>query len=125
MRSPSWRPIVRPRADASPSAWTTWITGAQPQRLAPASPAGRLVSRPGSLQPPGCDNTLEKLLRPRVARRREDLLGRRLLEDDTLVEEADPVGDVARESHLVGGDEHCHAGSRKFANDVEHLGDEL
>ena len=41
------------------------------------------------------------------------------------VEEADPVGDVAREAHLVGRDDHRHPGRRQLADDVEHLGHEL
>ena len=43
----------------------------------------------------------------------------------TGVEEADAVGDVAGEAHLVGGDDHRHARRREPADDVEHLGDEL
>ena len=41
-------------------------------------------------------------------RRAEDLRRRSLLEDAAGVEEADPVGDVAREAHLVRRDEHRH-----------------
>ena len=55
----------------------------------------------------------------------EDPLGRTLLEDEALVEEDDAVGDVAREAHLVGGDEHRHALGGQLADDVEHLADEL
>jgi hypothetical protein len=55
----------------------------------------------------------------------EDLLRRPLLEDDAGVEEAHPVGDLARETHLVRGDEHGHARLGELADDLEHLADEL
>jgi hypothetical protein len=32
-----------------------------------------------------------------------------VLEDPAIVEKADLVGDVAREAHLVSGDQHRHA----------------
>ena len=35
------------------------------------------------------------------------------------------MGDVAREAHLVRGDDHRHAGGRQLADDVEDLADEL
>ena len=46
--------------------------------------------------------------RARLRWRAEDLRRRPLLEDQALVEEADPIGDVAREPHLVGRDDHRH-----------------
>ena len=46
---------------------------------------------------------------------------RALLEDAALVEEADLVGDVAGEGHLVGGDHHRHAARRELADHREHL----
>ena len=57
--------------------------------------------------------------------RAEDLAGRPLLEDAAVVEEADLVGDVARERHLVGGDHHRHAARGELADHLEHLRDEL
>ena len=47
------------------------------------------------------------------------------LEDPARVEEADAVGDVAGEAHLVRRDQHRHAARRELADHVEHLGDEL
>ena len=44
---------------------------------------------------------------------------------DALVEEADPVGDVAREAHLVRRDHHRHPAGGELADHLEHLGDEL
>ena len=44
---------------------------------------------------------------------------------DALVEEADAVGDVAREAHLVRGDHHRHPAGGELADHLEHLGDEL
>jgi hypothetical protein len=35
------------------------------------------------------------------------------------------MGDVAREAHLVGGDDHRHAALRQLADDAQHLADEL
>ena len=55
----------------------------------------------------------------------EDPVRRTLLEDEALVEEDDAVGDVAREAHLVGGDEHRHPLGGELADDVQHLADEL
>ena len=63
-----------------------------------------------------------RLLRSRLG---EDLRGRALLEDHALVQEADPVRDVAREPHLVGRDHHRHPSGRELADHVQHLGDEL
>src|SRR6476659_10712397 len=77
------------------------------------------------LETTGFDDSLEELLRPRLARRAEDLGGRALLEDDALVEEADAARDVAGKAHLVGGDEHRHPLLRELPDAREHLGDEL
>src|SRR5205823_3556833 len=71
------------------------------------------------------DDPREKLARPFLARRREDLVRRSFLEDDALVEEANLVRDLAREAHLVRRDDHRHAGVRELAHEVEHLADEL
>ncbi len=46
---------------------------------------------------------------------------RSLLEDRAFVEEADLVGDVARERHLVRSEDHRHSAGGKFADDLEHL----
>ena len=42
-----------------------------------------------------------------------------------LVEEADLVGHLAREAHLVRGDDHRHAARLELADRVEHLAHEL
>src|SRR6188768_2638306 len=78
-----------------------------------------------ALEPPGLGDPLEELLRARLVRAREDLLRWALLEDHALVEEADAVGDVARERHLVGRDHHRHPALGELADHVQHLGDEL
>ena len=52
---------------------------------------------------------LRKIRRAVVLRVTEDLLGRPLLADDALVEEAHLGGDLAGEAHLVGGEQHRHA----------------
>ena len=55
----------------------------------------------------------------------EHLLGRADLEQPALVQEADPVGDLAGEAHLVGGDQHRHALVLERPHRREHLADEL
>src|SRR6266700_8408104 len=51
-------------------------------------------------EPVRVHDPLQELLRPRLARRAEHLLGRSLLEDDAVVEEAHARRDVAGEAHL-------------------------
>ncbi len=46
------------------------------------------------------------------------------LEDLALVQEAHPVGDVAREPHLMRRDHHRHPLGRQLADRVQHLGDQ-
>src|SRR6476659_9446821 len=77
------------------------------------------------LEPTGFDDSLEELLRARLARRAEDLGRRAFLEDHARVEEADATRHVTCEAHLVGRDEHRHALLRKLSDDREHFGDEL
>src|SRR6266542_2694143 len=86
--------------------------------VAQASPASRL-------HPAGGDDPLQELARARLRRRLEDAVGRALLEDDAVVKEAHAVGDLPRETHLVGRDQHRHAARRELAYDLEHLRDEL
>src|SRR2546425_10944826 len=76
-------------------------------------------------QAAGVDDPLQELLRPLLSRRGEDLLRRALLEDPALVQEADPVGDVAREAHLMRGDQHRHSSLRQLPDHLQHLGNEL
>src|SRR6185437_1436536 len=76
-------------------------------------------------QAPGIDDALEELTRPLLARRSEDLLGRPLLEDPALVQEADAMRNVAREPHLVRRDQHRHPALRELSDHLQHLGDEL
>ena len=52
---------------------------------------------------------------------REEFARRVDLDDAALVHEDDPVGDRAGEAHLVGDDEHGHAGASELENDVEDL----
>src|SRR5262245_3766930 len=76
-------------------------------------------------QATGGDDALQELLRARLTRRRKDLLRGALLQHDALAEEADAVGNLAREAHLVRGDQHRHPAGRELADHLEHLGDEL
>src|SRR5208283_4793560 len=53
------------------------------------------------------------------------LAGRALFDDDPIIHEDDPVGDVAGKAHLMGDDDHCHSGFREAADHAEHLADQL
>src|SRR3954451_10855354 len=85
--------MIRPRlvSDSSSEGWmTTW-----------SSSGSSVRSMRLTLQPTGFDDALQELLRARLFRLTEDLVGWALLENDARVEEADPVCDVAREAHLM------------------------
>jgi putative glutamine amidotransferase len=77
------------------------------------------------LEAPRLDGPVEELARPGFAGLREDLLRQPLLEDAAAVEEAHAVRDVAREPHLVGGDQHRHATGGQLPDHVEHLRHQL
>ena len=51
----------------------------------------------------------QEVLGERVLRCVDDLVRRALLDDHTAGEEHHLVGDLGREAHLVGGDDHRHA----------------
>jgi hypothetical protein len=55
----------------------------------------------------------------------EEVLGSTDLDDLTLGHEHDAVGDLAGESHLVGDDDHGHAGGGELLHRVEHFADHL
>src|SRR3954469_18839952 len=67
----------------------------------------------------------QKTLRLRLLRRGEDGGRRAALDDRAVVQEADLVGDVAREAHLVRGDQHRHPLGLELAHEVEHLPHQL
>jgi hypothetical protein len=62
-----------------------------------------------ALQPARGDDALQKLAGAGILGGGEDPVWRALFEDPAAVEEAHAVDDVAREAHLVGGDEHGRA----------------
>src|SRR5215210_435537 len=76
-----------------------------------AAPSGRMscLRAVAVLEAARGDDALEELAGAGVFGGGEDPLRRTLLQDAALVEEAHPVGDVAREAHLVGRYEHGHA----------------
>src|SRR5256885_8072147 len=81
--------MISPRfvSDSSSEGWmTTW-----------SSSGSSVRSTWRKLQPAGFDDPLKELLRPRLARRAEDLLRRSLLEDHTAARKAHAVGAGARE----------------------------
>src|SRR4051794_16729927 len=91
----------------SPVAVSVSSSGSSTMKSSSGSRVTSLMRESGSstpmtlaLQAPRGDDALEELLRPLLERRGEDLLRRPLLEHDALVEEADAVGDLAREAHL-------------------------
>ena len=55
----------------------------------------------------------------------EDLLGRTGLDDDAVLQEADGIGYLPGETHLVRGDQHRHALVSQFSDEVEHLRDQF
>src|SRR5213080_3768570 len=69
-------------------------------------------------EPVRAHDPLQELLRPGLARRAEHLLGRSLLEDDAVVEEAHARRDVA-------GDAHRHPAGGELPDHVQHLRNEL
>ena len=55
----------------------------------------------------------------------DDLLGVTLLDDDPAVHEDHSVGDIAREGHLVGDDDHRHPLLGQLPHDGQDLADQL
>jgi hypothetical protein len=60
-----------------------------------------------------------------LARVLEEVLGGADLDDLAVGHEDHPVGDLAGEAHLVGDDDHRHAGLGQLLHRVEHLVDHL
>ena len=73
----------------------------------------------------GLEHGAEEVPCALVARVAEHLRGRPLLEDHAVVDEHDPVGDLAGEPDLVGDDDERGAEPGQLADDVEHLSDQL
>src|SRR5580700_769135 len=73
------------------------------------------------LHPASVDDPPQETSGALVLRIGEELGRRASLDDSAFLEEADPVRDVPREAHLMGGDEHGHPCSSQFPDDVEHL----
>src|SRR5215469_2008598 len=98
---------------------TSWRTARERRPSGPGS------ASPWLLEALGLDDPAQEAAGALVLRVREKLGRRRVLDDRPLLEEADPVRDVAGEAHLVGSDDHGHAAPRELADQVEHLGDEF
>src|SRR3954471_2078039 len=77
------------------------------------------------LEPVRAHDPLQELLRPRLARRTEHLLGGALLEDDAAVKEAHARRDVTGKAHLVSRDQHRHPAGGELADYFKYLGNEL
>ena len=77
------------------------------------------------LQPPRLHDPPQEPPGPVVLRVAEHLLGRAAFPDHAVVEEADLVGDVAGEPHLVRGQHHGHAVALEVAYHRQHLADQL
>ena len=56
---------------------------------------------------------------------REERFRRRLLDDMTVIQEDDPVGDGSREGHLMRDDQHGQPLLRELEHNVEHLANHL
>src|SRR5262245_7368106 len=109
--------MISPRlvSDSSSEGWmTTW-----------SSSGSSVRSMRRTLQPARFDDSLQELLRPRLARLAEDLLRRSFLEDHARIEEADPIRDVSGEAHLVRRNQHRHAAGSKLPDHLEDFRDEL
>ena len=55
----------------------------------------------------------------------EDLVWRALFDDNAIGHEDDAVGDLAREPHLMGHDDHRHSLRRQRPHDTQHVADKL
>src|SRR5215210_3219137 len=120
LRSPmtSGSVIARESSAKRDSIWLTRDSITAPARV----PPGR---RDRGSEAARVRQPAQEALRLGPPRRTEQLGGRATLEDRAVVEEAHLVGDVAREAHLVGGDEHRHALGLELAYELEHLADKL
>ena len=58
-----------------------------------------------------------------ILRLQEELFRWAFFYDFALFHENDTVGNLTRELHFVGNNNHCHALSRQFADDVKNLTD--
>ncbi len=66
---------------------------------------------------------MEQADRVRVRRRREEILGRRGLDDIARVHHVDPLGHAGDDAEVVGDEDQCRAGVRRQApQQLEHLG---
>ena len=85
---------------------------------------GRRASTPpaGSAR---LDEPPQELTRLGVLRVPQDPVGLALLQHPPLVQEADEVGHVAGELHLVGGDQHRHPLALQLADHLQHLPHQL
>ena len=99
------RRVHAPGTDAARS-------GVHPPRVIPRGPRAARYSRPASMM--RWRNCCVRSSRGAL----KICVGRPLLEDPALVEEADPARDVAGEAHLVGGDDHRHAARGELADHV-------
>src|ERR1700722_15383819 len=94
-----------------------WQTGASP---AGASDAGDSLT--SASQPAGVDDAPQETAGAFVRRLAEQLRRRSLLDDLPVREEAHAAGDIAREPHLVRGDQHRHPAFGQFPDHVEDFG---
>ena len=70
------------------------------------------------------DDSLQEFQGSRLRRFAEDPFRRPLLDDEAVIQEHDAIGDLAREAHLVGGDDHRHPFGGEVTHDIQHLTDE-
>src|SRR6185437_3881844 len=92
------------------------------------SPRARCRATPAaclSREPLRLEHARQELAGARLLRDGEDLLRRALLADAAAVEEADLVGDLLCEAHLVRGEDHRHAAVRELSHELEDVRDEL
>src|SRR5271170_49331 len=105
------------------AAYRSW-RAARKSRTWPGAATAPLTSRADS-HASRIDDTPQEAAGTLVRRLAEELVGRRLLDDLTVGEEAHAAGDVASEAHLVRRDQHRHPAVGQFPDYVEHVGYEF
>ncbi len=100
-------------SDVFPNERDSSTAASSPSRASIVLPS----SNPRLLGSSRLDDAAEELLGLGAMRPPEDLGRRALFHDAPGVEESDPVGGVAGETHLVGGDHHRQALFSQFADE--------
>ena len=124
-------PRTRSRAPPAPSACVSVRRRARAsrRRRSARARAARSAPRPTdpseAPKPARVEHPAQEALGLGPLGRGEDPRRVAALDDQPVVQEADLVGDLARERHLVRRDDHRHPLGLELAHDLEHLADQL